>query len=92
MSKCYRNEFYEWIKDKKIFNDMSILNKETAIEIATCWLNGNDCYRMLARNQGKNFSKICATEFVWFIKDQRIANLEKENDELKKALDKLKNN
>lgn len=83
----YREQFFEWINKQPVYQGMPLQIKETALHLVDCWLNNNQAYVLYARLNGKEFAKMCAADFCWFIKNQTIADLQHRLEVTEKALE-----
>lgn len=83
MCKDYREEFLEWIKKTAIYPKLSEEDIESSLFIAKCWLNNDKFGFNPARYNRKSLARLIASQFCWYIKDQRIAELE---EQLKNAI------
>lgn len=72
----YREQFFEWVNEQPVYQDMTLQIKEMTLDLVDCWLNNNQAYFHYARLNGKDFAKRCAIDFCWFIKNQTIADLQ----------------
>lgn len=83
MCKDYREKFLEWIKKTAIYPKLSEDDIESSLFIAKCWLNNDKFGFHPARYNRKSLARLIASQFCWYIKDQRIAELE---EKLKNAI------
>lgn len=76
MIKSYRKQFFEWVNKQPVYQNMTLQTKEISLDLVDCLLNNNQAYIHCARLYGKEFAKICAIDFCWFIKNQTISDLQ----------------
>ena len=90
MIKSYRKQFFEWVNKQPVYQNMTLQTKEMSLILIECWLNNNNqAYFHCARLYGKEFAKICAIEFCWFIKNKTISDLQHRLKVAEKALNKM---
>lgn len=83
----YREQFFEWVNKQPVYQDMTLQTKAMTLNLVDCWLNNVQAYVHYTRLSGKDFTKKCAVDFCWFIKNQTIADLQHKLKVAEKALE-----